>query len=579
MDYHNKNLHGKPDTEISLVLDNLCDALALTRLEKGNMSQTEYAAAIMDEYFSTPDGKQDMNELRDISYKINHSFSQAYAVLTDVIAPEIEMLSKKIDDQAAQYYIRKVGYQDQDGKYTNDAPKFKLLDVSALYNEYNASARQCALHLCKKYNYHVEYINDSNINQLLDNIQPTNNIKISEETIKKIFGETIVTVVSDNNSDVVINTTDPDSVKADDNVKVVDANAPAEKESTETDTQESNTDGANINVTTNDDASVTITVNDETVTTDPEEAEVMKLMIESLFSSEKFSQLQRKLFSIKGHVTGKNLTNCLYFLSNPLSKIVDTVVSKYLSPNGEKMVRMNLSKIDELQMGALIFLDVQSARFADKLIITDNLLNQNLVNKALEDGVDIYPLIRDHLRVYHNTNKDDIYYDKMQHLSIGSGVTYEQVLVSKYEVKQKLTDIKEETKQEYSQLLHDTRVMAFRQVLGDYIRDIATQSTEKQLKVHPNQRADFINRNRILMEQYINILSNRSTDANVEDLLYAFYFANWYGNTTVERLYQYTSEYIRQQLTGKTFDAKAIKSAKLTAMAELGSSVLFDAFM
>lgn len=566
----------KSDTEVAMVLDNLCDALMHTRIERGDMSQAEFAAAVMDEYFSTPHGTPDMYALQDISYKLNNSFTNAYDILVNKITPEIGMISKRIDEHAAMIMDRKLGHQDNQGNYTSAAPRFKLLDVGQLYKAYNASAKDCALHLCKKYNFHVEYINDTNINALLSKIEPTADIEISKETFQALFGDAVVTVTVDGGDEIVIDTSEPENVKADDNVSQTESTGDPVDNGGDPDNDGGS---ANVTVSTNDNADVTINVNGETVTTDPEETELLKLMLSACFSTNAFNQLRTKLFANQGYVTGDCLTSSLFFLANQLNKIIEKIGGKHLSPVTLQMVRENLGRIHELQMGALIFLDVQSIQFSDKIIISKNLLNKNQVNKMLSEGIDIYPLLRDHIRVYHNTNEDDLYYSKMQHLSIGGGVSYDQVMVDRYQVEQKLIHAKEETKKDFANLLTNARVQAFHNVVGAYIQEVATRATAEQLNVNENDETAFINRNLIRLRQYEDLLRQSDNSNNIEDLLYNFYFSNWYGGTTVERIYQYTSEYLRQSMTTASLNPDTIKFAKMQTIAELGSRTLFDAFI
>ncbi len=566
----------KQDTEVSIILDNLCDALMNTTLERGDKTEAEYAAMVMDEYFATAHGTPDMYSLQDISYKLNQSFASAYSVLVDTIAPEVTALSARIDELSQQLMDRRLGHQDASGNYTNAAPRFKLLDVSQLYTAYNATATNCAVHLCKKYNFHVEYVNDTNINALLNNIEATADIDVPKDTINKIFGDAVVVVTVNGDDDVVIDTSEPENVKADDNVQVNDINS-----KTPTDGDGDNSDGgsANVTVTTNDDASVTVNVNGDTVSTDPEETELLKLMVNSCFSTAAFERLREALFAARGYVNGKCLTSSLFFLSSQLHKLMAKIGPKHLSEATMRMVSENLSRIHELQMGALIFLDVQSAGFADKVILAKNLLNKNMVNKAMSEGVDIYSFVRDYIRVYHNDNVDDLYHTKMQNLLIGQGVSYDQLLVSRYKVEEKLIAAKDETKKDFSNLLQSTRLEAFHTVVGNYIRETANAGTAEQLNVKENDNTSFIIRNDIRLQQLEDVLRSSGENTNIEDLLYNFYFSNWYGGTTVEKLYHYTSEYLRQSMSTSTINADAIYLAKTQAMVDLGSQSLFDAFI
>lgn len=571
----------RQDTEFAIILDNITDHLLHTSIDRGDLTKSEYAAKVMDEYFSTI-GQSDMYSLQDMSYKLRTSFSEAYHILTTVIAPEIEMLSKRIDDLASQMMDKRLGHTDNQGNYRASAPKFRLLDVQQMYQRYNQNARDCAVQLCKKYSYHVEYLNSTNLSDLLTRIAPTNDISISGDTLNAILEDAIVIIKSDGDGEVVVNTNEPDVVKVDGDGSNVTVNG-------DSDTPESTSDGdnistsddggnANVDITTgNNDADITVSINGEEVTT--EEKELLAMMLKACFSSLGFQQLKTRLFAEKGKIRGKNLLDTLYFLSHSVHLLVEKAGEKHLSPTTMLMVRENLSRIHELQMGALIFLDVQSTGFADKLLIERNLLNKNLVNKAINDGIDIYPVLRDYIRVYHNNDPDDIYHAQMQNLSFSSGVSYDQIVVTRYDVEQKLINAKSTTVNEIKNLMTDTRRQAFKSVMSTYVREVAARSTDEQLNVKPNDKNQFISRNDQRIKTACELMQVKSDTSSVEDMLYNFYLSNWYGGTMVEDLYRYMSEYLRQSASTAPLTEATVKMAKAQAIADIGSKFLFDSFV
>jgi hypothetical protein len=569
----------RQDTEFAIILDNLTDHILHTRLEKGDLTTAEFAAKVMDEYFSTV-GVNDMYSLRDMSYKLRTSFADAYHVLTTVIAPEIEMLSKRIDDLASQMLDKRLGHTDNQGNYSAAAPKFRLLDVQQMYQRYNQNARDCAVQLCKKYNYHVEYLNNTNISDLLTRIAPTNDIQVSSDTLSAILEDSIIIIKSDGDGEVVVNTSEPDAVKVDGDGSNVTVNGDTTPDDNGGSSESTPEEGGNANVditTGNDDANISVSINGEEVTT--EEKELLAMMLKACFSSLSFQQLKSRLFAEKGMVRGSNLLDTLYFLSHSLHTLVEKAGSKHLSPTTMLMVRENLSRVHELQMGALIFLDVQSTKFADKLIIDRNLLNKNLVNKAIADGVDIYPVLRDYMRVYHNNNPEDIYHAQMQDQSFGSGITYDQVVVTRYNVEQKLINAKSSTVNDMKNLMTDTRRQAYKSVLTTYVREVAARSSDAQLKVNPNDKGQFITRNDQRIDVACELMQTKSDTVSVEDMLYNFYLSNWYGGTMVEELYRYMSEYLRQSATTTKLTAETVKMAKAQAIADIGSKFMFDSFI
>lgn len=571
------------DNDLSMILDNLCDSLMFTKLDRADMEMSEYAASVMDEYFHSDNGKNDMYTLQDLSYKIGQHFSGAFDVITKTIAPEVEMLTSRIDQVTNQLMLRKLGFTDKNGKYTSKAPKFKLLDVQQLYTAYHEDAKNCAINLCKKYNYYISVLNDSNINGLLNRIEPVNEISVDRKTIQVIFEDINVTIVADSDGEVTIDTNAPEVVTVEgDGVTVENSNDDTANNTT-TDDNQSNDDScesdskANINVTTSDDANVNINVSGDQITT--EEKEMLFKMVSACFSATAFNQLRATIFAEKGSIKDTHLLNSLFFVSHSIHKLMEKCAIKHLNPTTMLMVRKNLSNMHELQMGTLIFLDVSSAKFADKLVIGKSLLNKNQVRRAQHEGVDIYPVLRDYFRVYHNDNPDDIYYSKMQNQAILKGISYDQILVSRYDVEQKLIKAKESTKDTYQQLLKETRQRAFKEVMLKYTKEIASRGTTEELKVKENDKASFIVRNTTKIENlHAQMVQNKET-SNVEDLIYSFYLSNWYGGTLVEELYYHVGEYLRQSANRETLSDEAIAMVKSEAVATLSAKYLFEQFI
>lgn len=895
----------RSDNDLSMILDNLSDTLVMSSLDRGEMELSEYAAKIMDEHLHSENGKNDLYLLKDISYRIGKHFSGAFEVITNVINPEVEMLTSRIDETSKQLMDRKLGYTDKNGNYTNKAPRFKLLDVNQLYSAYHSSAQSCAVNLCKKYNYFIDSLNDNNITGLLERIDPVNDIQVSKETLSAILEDIAVTVVTDSDGEVTIDTNAPETIQVEgDGVTVTNT----EDDNTATDTSDVTTDSSvNINVVTgDDDANVDITVDGDNLSTEkellavleecdkylsefermqsvglegldtdavasvlkklqlivrknflgsekvlqvilvqlerlsnvtktsnfkeainsskakyiakgddggysnfilnlnglkhleslipkyqefennhtnflmkvldmyaqldtgnykefattvgsgenieamlkemhelykkfnsyppemfgcsvnpdrggitpfdedklaglmkpyvvgpdqtleideqyintaipfiskiiqshlqsrkkatqqfekftpiinrigeiskkaakdfvdrtgkaqdvgkylatmmymykatirllattnrllirlwivlvkrevkelakavnhytgkslakegyiPEDHQLLKSMVAACFSATGFKQLRKELFADKGNIRGTHLLNSLYFVSHSINKLMEKCGPKYLNPSTMTMVRHNLSNLHELQMGTLIFLDISSSRFSDKMLISKTLLNKNQVIRAQNDGVDIYPLLRDYLRVYHNDDQDDLYHNQMQNQAINKGISYDQILVTRYDVEQKLIKAKETTKETYQQLLTSSRQEAFKTVMSKYIKEVAERGTVEELKVKENDKASFISRNTLKINNLHSQMVQNKDVSNVEDLIYSFYLSNWYGGTLVEDVYYHVGEYLRQHANRTTLSSEAINMVKSEAIATLATKYLFD---
>ena len=599
------------NNDFALVVEGIMNyAASTTENRHAGQTDTEYAAMLLDLYSQTDHGQSDIAVIDDITFRMQRDFSDAFNVLLGDIAPTIDKIIKQVDKQTALSFNKKMGYTNSKGKYTNKAPKLYLLDIEHLYKSYQVTATDFAKRLCSKYNYNVEYLNDTNVSGLISRITPVDNIKVSDSVLKAIMEDVIIKISSDSDNEVTINTNQQDDVvvegatpniiKEDDQSSVegdvekgedetgedessaVGDEFPAEDDdSTSEEETPSEDNNINVNVNTdNDAANITVTINDEQVSTEQQEdAELMLKIVRACFNADAFNQLKKDIFVGKGYVKGSNLVNALKFIRNDLRETIELSAYEHLTPIQIEMLLSNLEQVKELQMAGVIYLDINSVQFADTIIIDHNLLNKNLVNRAMNDGIDIVPIIRNYLRVYHNKNKDDIYYNYVEHKDVGSGVSYSTIISSSYDVEQKLINAKESTKAEHSHALKQCRINAFRSIVTAYVNELANRSTESQLNVGENDKISFLRYCDDSIQQFCSQLEH-DENVNAEDMLYQLVVNRWYAGTLVAEIYNRLSEGIRiaaakyPQLTPET-----MAMVKAEVIADIGSEYLYKIFV
>lgn len=586
------------DNDFAMVVDDIMMHASLTSLDRQEgMSETEYAAKLLDEYFQQDHGKRSMDTLKDITYRLSSNFASAMQILTEQIAPAIKRIVERMDAETAEQLEKKYGYVNKNGNYTARAPKFFLLDVDYLYKRYNTTAVDFANRLCSRYHYNVEYLNDTNVAGLIQRITPVNQLSVDKATLQAIYEDVVVQITSNGDDEVVINTSNPDAVKVEGATPNVvkddqqsDSTAPepdtsaegnptVDDDNTDTTTETQTDDSAaNVSVKTDDNnANVTIKINDEEIST--EDKELAMQIVKACFDPMAFSQLRNKLFVDKGYVRHTHLLNALKFIKQDITDLIYLSAEEHLPPLEMEMLQQNLEQVRELQMAGVIWLDTNSVQFTETVVIGPNLLNKNLVNRAKRDGIDIIPLIRNYLRAYHNDNQDDLYYNYVGHKDIGQGIRYETILSSAYDVEQALVNAKESTRTKADAILTDARVAAFRLAATDYVRTLANSSTDEELGVSTNDKASFIAYCDAQIDQFCNHMS-QNTSCNAEDLLYQLVVGRWYSGTLVEQLYTYLKEGIQMDASsGKPIDASSVMMAKAKAIAELSADYLFKNFV
>ena len=571
---------GNGDNEFSMVLRNCVNHVGLSKFERGTLSDTEFMAGVADEYLGSAEGAQDLATLNDLSYKLSAVFTEAFDVLTGPIADMVSLTVADIDKQAQANITTLLGYQNESGEYTTAAPKLYLLDIEDIFTSYKGTSVEFANRLCKKYSYNTPYLNDTNVAGLISRLNTTNDIDVNTSTLKAILEDVVINVTAKEDGDVVIETSDPNDVNvegATPNTHIEDdqsSSTAGEGENTEGDTTP---EPVNVNVKTDDDnANVNVNINGDIIST--EEKELLAKIVNACFSVSGFNALRSSIFSAKSRTGHKNITDALFFIRRNIRDLMEDAAAKHLSDTQMQMLRSNFEAMFELQQSGVVFLDISAVRYANKLIIGPNLLNKNMVNKALADGVDIYPLVRNYLRVYHNKNVNDLLYDQLEHKEVLSGVAYDKVLSSTYAVEQRLVNAKQATTKRYQEKIGEARLAAFRTVMVKKIQDIANSSTEAELGVGPNQKGKFIADCHKLISMAMDEL-RRDPNANAEDALYNIIIRRWYSGTLVADIYAHLHEGVRDLASSGKLDEQSLAMVKAKAIAELGTKYLFDKFV
>ena len=570
---------GDGNNEFALVLRNCVNHIGLAKLERGTLSDTEFMAGVADEYLGSKEGSMDLAVLNDISYKLSSVFTEAFDVLTGPIADMVSLTVSDIDKQTQLNIDTLLGHQNEAGEYLASAPKLYLLDIEQIFTSYKGTSVEFANRLCKKYSYNTPYLNDSNVSGLISRLNTTSDIAVDHKLLKAILEDVVINVTAKEDGDVVIETSEPNDVDVDG--ATPNTHIDAEQSSSSEDdkgTEETKEETpVNVNVKTDDtDANVNVNINGDIIST--EEKELLAKIVNACFSATGFNTLRASIFADKSRMGHKNITDALFFIRRNIRELIEDAAAKHLSDVQMQMLRSNFSAMTELQQAGVVFLDISAVRYADKLIIGPNLLNKNMVNKALADGVDIYPLVRNYLRVYHNKNVNDLLYDQLEHKEILSGVAYDKVLSATYAVEQRLVNAKQATTKRYQDKIGEARLNAFRTVMVKKIREIAESSTEAELGVGPNQKGKFI----VECEKLISMaMDNLRSDpnANVEDALYNIVLRRWYSGTLVADVYAYLREGVRELASTGNLDEQSLAMVKAKAIAELGTKYLFDKFV
>ncbi len=565
-------------------------------LEKSeDETDTQYAARILDSYAETPYGHTTFFTLDDISYKLSAAFSQAFDILSKDIAPQVDSIMNQVDDETKKNLLLASSYQDDKGKALRGNPhKFYLLDVHDLYSRYEAVAGDIAVDLCSKYNYHVEYLNDTNITGLISRLEKPTHIDVSSGALKAILEEVQINISSSSDDEVTVATNHPDDVSVDgatpnvikeddqsESTADIDENSVAEDgsptpegDATEADVDE---DHANVHVVSGgDNSNVTITINDETVQN--EETEMLTTIVKACIDPGAFVSLQKLCFAPKGQVQGKHLRSTLSFIKRPIEQVVYKAFENNLAFVDMEKVKQNLKLMHDLQKAGILYLDIQAVNYTNVLLIDEHLLNKNLVNKALSEGIDIYLTIRNYLRVYHNHNEKDLYYDRMNHDPIIGGVSYEKVLASTYAVQQKLINAKEATKDRYQKLIVTARQDAFRTVITKVMKRLADRTPEEALLVAKSNKALFLNK---IQEALGSVCKTLETDpnANAEDLIYQLFINHWYHDTLVANIYKFIRGGVQKLAETSKLTPETMGMLKAEAIASLGSEYIFKHFV
>lgn len=562
-------------------------------LEKSDKeSDTEYAARVLDAYCTLPESKQVFYTVDDLTHKLSLAFTQSFDILTKEIAPEVSKIMQAVDKTTEQNLLLASSYQDDKGKALSGNPhKFYLLDVADLYSRYGAPASDIAVRLCSKYSYHVEFLNDSNVLGLINRLDAPTRIDISESLLQAVLEDVQINISSSSDDEVTIATNHPDDVSVDgatpniikeddQSESSVDIDGTSQDESSpQEDTTQADVDEdhANVHVVSGgDNSNVTITINDETVKN--EEAEMLTTLVRACVDPGAFTRLKQMCFAPKGQVQGKHLQATLALVKRPIDQVVYSAFESNVAFVDMEKIKINLECLKELQLAGVMYLDIQAVNYTDTLMISEHLLNKNIVNKALADGVDIYPLIRNYLRVYHNHNDKDLYYDLMKHDPIIGGVSYEKVLSSSYAVEQKLIDAKAATREKYQRLLVTSRQEAFRTVVTKYMNALAERTPEEALLVEKSNKALFLNRIQATLENICKTITTDKT-ANAEDLVYQMFITYWYHDTLVADIYSHLKDGVKKLATSGTMTSEAMSMLKAEAIANIGSKYIMQHFV
>ena len=347
------------------------------------------------------------------------------------------------------------------------------------------------------------------------------------------------------------------------------------------------TSGVNVVVKSdNTDAKVTTRINDEVVevnggvddcetekceesNTPTEEDKTLAMAIVRACTSEGgLDYLKSLLFAPYGHVQAKHLLATLKFVSKNIRKAVLSTAENHVSWSQYRLIENNLDAITELQKAGVMYLDINMARHANTLMLGTNLINKNVYNKARRSGVPVLNMIKNYLRVNHNTDTNDIYYNYMSHAPMVHGLTMEALATSMMAVEQKLSDTRNALKDDYTKKIAGIRKATFLEVMAEEVKREAAI-------INPDRQREFI----VSAEsRIIPAVEKYSTDrtTNLEDVVYNFIIDSWYKGTVVEKVYRQLKDRIQIGAAHEALSPSNLAMMKMETIAQLSADFIYD---
>lgn len=251
------------------------------------------------------------------------------------------------------------------------------------------------------------------------------------------------------------------------------------------------------------------------------------------------------------------------YLDNAVDLIDDNELAKF---------KENMNTINDLKKVAIVLLALSSEKFGECVAIGPKMLNLSGLTKFQETG-GTKEDISNHIRLYHNTNKDDILYDQVMHNEMpATGISVETLVSNMDYTRDKMSTLNKKAETQLRTVANDCVKKAFDSVLRDYIFDIENNHPEMISGITPHQFG--INARKLIPTITYNLV--RFEKDNITDAIYEFYLKLWYKDSLVSNIYYRLGAVLIDTINNDEEDTneEAMENAHFTVMSDILSDFI-----
>lgn len=179
----NTNVRFRPDTDLGHICQDISANISLS-IPSGLDEEEQTAKMIenMDNYFETPEGSKHFEAIKQYSELFSEKINDAFITLKTKVAPEVDELSKRVEQKAAEYVEKITSLNNINGSVQQAEPLFTYVDLSKYQND---TALQYGRELVQKYmDNKVASLNVLSLRYVVDAIPKISNIEVSEDRLK-----------------------------------------------------------------------------------------------------------------------------------------------------------------------------------------------------------------------------------------------------------------------------------------------------------------------------------------------------------------------------------------------------------
>ena len=295
--------------------------------------------------------------------------------------------------------------------------------------------------------------------------------------------------------------------------------------------------------------------------------------IATVFEDSKFSALKDFIFNSdmrSGKFNEVSVQNAMMFikLENTFSKL-DTLVDL---PNEEDIIKFkqNLQSIQDFYKTVVVLLSEAYEKYSKCVAIGENLINMTGFNEFQNAGGTAID-IANHIRIFHNQNKDDVIYNQVSHMNIpSSGLSTKALIENMDYVREKINLLTNQVKAQLTSIQNTATKQAYEDVLREYVTDIEFNHPE-MIDGDPHQFG--INCRRLIPQ--ISHTLVRFENENITDAVYEFYLKTWYSSSLVSNIYYKLGAVLINDINQTdTLNEDTVKYAHLTVMTDILSEYI-----